>query len=141
MKTPREILLQRHQTVGTKLDCIRQAVVNDLKQRTTGPSTNLLLTIVLKLWRELILPCRATWVGLAAAWIAILLFQLTQVDRAREGVAATRMQLADMLRVFQEKERVLAEVLGPAKTAPPAATPPRGEPLPRSETRSAESAV
>ena len=62
MKTPREILLARHQAANAKLHEIRRAVVADLSPRQTR---ELEMPFLLKLWRELFWPCRRTWAGLS----------------------------------------------------------------------------
>jgi hypothetical protein len=92
--------------------------------------------VVLKLWSELFMPCRRTWAGLAAAWVAILLFNLTHADRHHQGAAISTAQGQEMRLVFQEQQRILVELVGPAQPEPPVAPPRREEQHPRSEIQS-----
>ena len=75
MKTPREILLNKHQPALPKLDAIRQKTLGQLTgQEPEAPKASLATQI----WLELILPCRRVWGGLAAVWVGIIIFNLSQ---------------------------------------------------------------
>jgi hypothetical protein len=143
MKTPREILLERHRNAAQKLDVIRSEVVSaELKGvgRASRPSpferitkTETGATPVLQLlWRELILPSRRIWAGLAAVWVLLLAANVSLRDRSAVGTVASAPP--QMMLSFQQQERLLTELIGPDETsAAEPATP--FLPLPRSEGR------
>ena len=122
MKTPRDILLQRHRTANAKLDQIRRNVVAGLTPLPARDS-GLPVAFALKLWCELIWPCRRTWAGLAAVWLALLVFNLTQGERSQMVVAKSTTPPEEMRLALQEQRRVLEEIIG--STPPSAAEPPR----------------
>ena len=134
MKTPREVLLGRHQAANNRLDQIRHAVLAELTPR---PAHEPELPLVLKLWRELIWPCRRTWAGLAAAWLAILAFDLSQSERSQFAAAKTVTPPGEMHLAFQEQRRVLEELIGPVRSASPAEPRRRPTNQPRSERQTA----
>ncbi|HEY9174637.1 MAG TPA: hypothetical protein VI136_20315 [Verrucomicrobiae bacterium] len=143
MKTPRQILLARHQAAEPKLDSIRREAVRvaaDVNRRTT-PIRELTFAATIShglglLYRELIWPCRRTWAGLAAAWVALAVFNLTQTEPARPTLAKSKTPPAELQMAFAEQQRLLAELIGPPPQPSPAA-PPRRKPAeqPRSERR------
>ena len=145
MKTPRDLLFARHQNAGPKLDSIRHEIVTDefksvgqasrlssserVKKSETGATPVLRL-----LWRELILPCRRIWAGLATAWILIFVFNFSQRDPAERMARKSPPPSPEMILTFRQQERLLAELIGPNETQ--AAEPPKPFlPQPRSESR------
>ncbi|MBI3851091.1 MAG: hypothetical protein HY298_12560 [Verrucomicrobia bacterium] len=135
MKTPREILLQRHQAVTPKLDEIRRAVVANLKECPAAHEQSLPVAVALKLWRELVWPCRRTWAGLAATWLVLVVFNFTHAERTKDVATKSTTPAEEMRLAFQEQQRLLAELVGPPPVAPPAESPRRQKHQPRSERR------
>ena len=116
MKTPREILLKRHQSVEPKLDRMwAENLTTELHSSATPARENVFLTAVLTLWRELFLPSRRIWAGLACAWRV----GASPHDRA-------------------EQRQMLAQLIGPL--AEPTYTQKRTAPGPRSD-RAAQTSV
>lgn len=141
MKTPREILLNRHQAAQTKLDRIRQNVVAEVTRQETsaedGPSPRelpLLAAAALKLWRELILPCPRAWAGLAAVWLVIFAINLSLRDKSETVAQKTPPPSPELIMALRQQERLLAELIGPRET-PAAERPDPFLPRPRSERR------
>ncbi len=140
MKTPREILLQRHDAATPKLDAIRRAAVRELNNQKTNDQNWAAvfgvwsLGCLEKLWLELVWPCRRTWAGLAAVWVALAVFNAVQAERGHTVVANTTSP-ATMRLAFQEQQQILAELIGQTPPAPPAAPPHRPNNQPRSEKR------
>jgi hypothetical protein len=96
MKTPRDILLERHRAAMPELDAIRHGIV-DAKFRRRN------FTVVI--WQELIQPSRRVWSGLAAAWVLILTVNLVERDPAPAGkivAAPAMMSLSDQQRLLNE---------------------------------------
>jgi hypothetical protein len=85
-----------------------------------------------KLWFELIWPARRIWSGLAAVWVALAIFNISQAGGREVRAAKSTVPAAEVRLAFHEQQRLLAEILGPPPTAAPA-EPPRRSPQPRSE--------
>jgi hypothetical protein len=75
MKTPREILLQRHQVSSPKLDAIRSGVVATLGR---PPARDRLS------WRDLARSWRWHLAALSAAWVVVMILN---IDRSPSAVA------------------------------------------------------
>ncbi len=132
MKTPREILLQRHRAAEPRLDEIRRATVAKLPMRSTALVPGLASAVLRKLWRELIWPCRRTWAGLAAVWLGLVTLQIGSRDAVEVASRKTPPPSADMLRVLREQQLLFAELVERAE--PPAAERPKTvPPRPRSQ--------
>ena len=115
MKTPREILIQRHQDVAPKLDAIRHKVVGSTRRSS-------ILSWPILLWRELIWSSRRIWAGLAAVWLLLLAANVSSRDHSPASAMASASP--EMILSFQQQERLLAELMGPdepraARPAPP----------------------
>jgi hypothetical protein len=132
MKTPREILLDRHQAVEPKLDEIRHAVVADL---SPAPSLKPQIPFVLKLWRELIWPCRRTWAGLATVWLTILVFNHSPAQRSHVAITKSTTPPGEMRLALQEQRLVLEEIIGPTLRTAITKPPRRPNNQPRSQLR------
>ena len=112
MKTPREILLGRHQAATPKLDVIRREIVGELNNKTTkersrGPNlVSWFLGCPNTVWRELILPSRRIWAGLAAVWLVLAIVNISQRDHSPAG----RITSAAPTMSFQEQQRWMNEL-------------------------------
>jgi len=142
MKTPREVLLARHQAADAKLVRIRRDAVRvaaDVNRRSAPVRELTFAPTVFQAFalpfRELIWPCRGTWAGLAAIWLVILAFNLTQTQRIQTVAAKSTTSPAEIRLAFLEQQRLLAEIIGPTAPAAPAEPPRRSIPQPRSERR------
>ena len=132
MKTPREILLNQHRIAETRLNQIRREVVANLRHKETAArETPLLLAAALKLWRELVLPARMAWAGIAAVWVVIGILSLSQFDQTTV-VAKVSTTTIQELRAASEQRRELMLELALLPTTEPA-MPPKQNPQPRSE--------
>jgi hypothetical protein len=126
MKTPREILLAQHRAVEPKLDAIRHAVVAEElnNQVTKKPSwaQNLIVWFLgcsNLFWRELILPSRRIWAGLAAVWLVIAAVNLAERDHSSPG----NISSAPVMMSLREQQRWMNELFAdrslPVDTEPP----------------------
>jgi hypothetical protein len=116
MKTPRKILLARHKAIEPKLDEIRRdfvAKLNNKATKTLSVSTRLisiLRGIPNVFWRELVLPSRVIWAGLAAVWILILVVNFSISDQSPITVAK---HAPEMMMTFRQQQQLLSELMGP----------------------------
>ena len=127
MKTPREILLNRHQATTPKLNAIRQSIVATVCERQSQTAD---ATIFQTLWQELFLPSRRLWSGLATVWLLILTVNLAQ----REPSPACKMVAsAPAMMSFREQQRWMNELFAD-RSMPVEAEPPKTfSPKPRTE--------
>jgi len=158
MKTPREILFARHQSAAPALDAIRQKAVGQLnteEQKAPSPRPSSIewereavgqpflyvgrkplgrfLVLAIQFWRELILPCRRVWTGLAAVWIFILMVNFSQRDNLNSATGRPAPS-GPMVMSLQAQQHWLNQVLAD-RTAPVESDQPRNfSPKPRSAT-------
>lgn len=140
MKTPREILLQRHQAAELKLDAIRREIITEefnnqatKKQSWLNGLVPLFLCCSKNFWRELIWPCHRIWAVLAAVWVLLLVANVSMRDSSQIIVAETS-PTPEMILSFRQQEKILAELIGPNETHVP--RPPKPSlPRPSSERR------
>ena len=140
MKTPRDILLAQHRAAGPQLDAIRRAVVAEElnNQGTKEPSwalnfVSLFLRGSKTLWRELILPSRRTWSGLAAVWLLIVAVNVLQREPATAGKFSSASSAPTMMS-FREQQRWMNELFADRTVATDAEPPKTFSPKPRTET-------
>jgi hypothetical protein len=134
MKTPREILLARHQAAAPKLDAIRQstvAAVCDRRPAKLRRSQTTATTIFQTIWLELVLPCRRIWTGLAAVWLLIFIVNISQHDASK--VVATKSTTMGMMTTFRDEQKMLNELLATRSFAADAEQPRIYLPKPRTE--------
>jgi hypothetical protein len=147
MKTPREILLSRHQAAEAKLDGVRESIVATLGERrppvmqTAGAKGSEWLAILASFcrrcaaapWQELILPSRRLWTGLAAVWVVLLVINFSQRDT---GGAARSIHAPAVMVSWQVQQRWVNELLADRadRMTPPDIDRPRNViPRPRTE--------
>jgi hypothetical protein len=121
MKTPRDILLERHQAAAPKLDAIRQSAVaavcdrristDCVRERRSQAAATMIWRII---WHELIFPCRRTWTALAAAWIALFIFNVSQRDKVELAARKLPPPSPEAVMAWRQQERLLAELIGPS---------------------------
>ncbi len=124
MKTPREILLNKHRASAPALDSIRERVLaTELGEPEahgeTGPGW------LVALWQQLVLPCRTAWAGLGAAWVVIVLLWLGAAEPARLTESPAPRPAAQFRAELKQQWQLRAELLGIATARPevPVATP------------------
>jgi len=130
MKTPREIILERHQSAEAKLAEIRQEdLAASVRQSPNGcPEETVAAMVVLKFWRESIWPFRRGWLGLTAVWIVIAAANFNTRE-TRSTRAATQPNQA-VLAALQDQRRLMVQLLESAVPTPASSPKPPG---PRSE--------
>ena len=130
MKTPREILLARHQAAMPKLDAIRDDAVSRLPAARRGET---FIHLPVRFWQELVLPCRRLWAGLATVWVLIVIIHFAQRDDVN-SITGQPAQPELVVMSLQAQQRWLNELLAD-RAAPVEADRPRNfSPKPRTET-------
>jgi len=119
MKTPREILLKRHQAVGPKLDAIREAVVW-AGRRAAIPKYGVAGTATLPVsaWHELLFSLRWHLAGMGAVWLVIGLLNLSVGHSAGLAAAIPRGKIPSprvILASLREHRRELLELIQPVE--------------------------
>ena len=146
MKTPREILFEKHRNAETKLDVmweraldeVSEGVVTSKGERTRG---FWVYAVTLQLWRDLILPSRRVWAGMAGVWVVILGLRLMAGGDEKLTVAQAKViaPSAEVVAALREQKTMLAQLLDPSAMLP--VLPPPRVPGPRGERRSEEAYV
>lgn len=131
MKTPRQVLLDRHADAQASLDALRRSVVDPMRQRRR-PWLGIL-------WQELVQPIRPLLAGLSVVWVLILALHLTTRGPSANG--GTQPLPTSIAREVAAEQRLLSALLGlrppesPEPSEPRDARPPSGQ-LHRSNARS-----
>ena len=139
MKTPREILLTRHQSANTKLDDRRTKALSTAfskapcTARTGQMESRLPVRAALAVRRELIWPCRRAWAGMAALWVVMWGINCGLSGAKKAAPGAPSVSATALFETLEEQRRVLAELIPPASSQP--AEPPRRNPQRRSDRR------
>jgi hypothetical protein len=121
MKTPREILFARHQAAAPKLNALRQEVVEVAADVNRRKQTVRELTFVAALanairlsFLELVWPCRRTWTALAAVWVLIFIFNVSQRDKSELAARKLPPPSPEAIMAWRQQEKLLAELIGPS---------------------------
>ena len=119
MKTPRELILERHQSAETKLKAIRAedlaACTRSAAQASSQrPPAFDFSTAVVRFWQETFWPWRRAWIGMAAIWIFILGFSMAGGEAPRTASTKPYRPDPEALAVLQEQKHLLTQLLGPA---------------------------
>ena len=117
MKTPREILFQKHQAAEPKLDEIRETVVASLSKRS--PEDHPAVAARRYSLREFLISLRWHLAGMGAAWLVIVLLNLNighSPNLASTLPAAKIPPPQIILASLRENRRELLEMIQPAES-------------------------
>jgi len=128
MKSPRDILLEKHRSAEPKLDALRKEVLGGLNNKETKKQS-WLAHLPENIWRELISPCRKVWAGLAVVWLAIL---VANASMRSPGATTVKNVSSEMATDFKQQQHLLAELVG-SEERRDAEPPKKNTPQPRSE--------
>ncbi len=138
IKTPREILLARHQAAGPKLNAIRREVVEGLNHQDTKARSwpNILASWCLggseKIWLELVWPCRRILTGLATVWVLLFIINFSQRDNV-SSITGKPIRSGEVMMSVQAQQRWVNELLADRSMPPEAERPKIFIPKPRTE--------
>ena len=135
MKTPREVLLNRHKEADAKLDALRAKVLAEefpqVHAKSGHRSPALPLRIGLKIWLEIIQPYRRAWAGMAVLWLVIWSVNI-HLSGDRQVISGQHSASSpDIFQAMEEQRQLLVELIPAGESQP--AEPPRRVPQPRSE--------
>jgi hypothetical protein len=120
MKTPRDILFNRHQAVQPKLDAIRKTVIWE-GRRAAVPKYGVADTATLPVlsWREFFFSLRWHLAGMGAAWLLILLLNLNVGHSATLASAVPAAKIPPpqiILASLRENRRELLQLIQPVES-------------------------
>jgi hypothetical protein len=114
MKTPRDILLGRNKSAEPKLDRMwNETLAPQLSRDRATVHPELFFAVGWKLWRELVLPSRRIWAGLACAWVLIAGLNLASAEPATKVASQSKPPSGEELRALVEQRQMLAQLIGP----------------------------
>lgn len=138
MKTPRELILEKHRSMERRLEQIRPEELAALAGAALAPTARPmrqetgLLAMAREFWEQSIRPWRRAWLGMAAAWIVILVAFAATHDTPRMARVKVRPPSPEMMAALREQRQMMLQLFEPAASEHP--TGPR-IPGPRSEHR------
>ena len=116
MKTPREILFQRHQAAEPRLDTIRETVVASVSDgRTYSPA----VASRRYHWFDFFISLRWHLAGMGAAWLVIVLLNLDLGHATNLASAIPRAKIPPaqiILAALRENRRELLEMIQPSES-------------------------
>jgi hypothetical protein len=114
MKTPKDILLQRHEAMDARLDAIRRNVVSAMPQSHRFS------------WREFLFSMRWHVAGLSTVWLAVLWLNVDSRSEGATHLARGNTPSAQALvAALVENRREIIELTETPLAAAPAVLPPR----------------
>jgi hypothetical protein len=135
MKTPRELILERHRAAEAHLDEIRARAIDEALAPSPSATENVTAPSgwLASFWREVVLPGRWAWSGMAAAWMVIVALQASSaIDPSSRNARAERSS-PDALALLKEQHLLRIELLD----GPPAVSMDNSQPPgPKSEALS-----
>jgi hypothetical protein len=120
MKTPRELILERHQPAEAKLKAIRAADLAACARSAAQPSRQRppafeLSTTAVRFWQQTFWPWRRAWIGMAAVWVCILGFSLGARETSRAASTNPPRPDAVAVALLQDQKQLLTQLLGPGE--------------------------
>ena len=88
MKTPREILLNRHREQTAQLDALRIEVIGTLRSNPAPDDRAVPAGFLVQAWRELFVRYRRTWLALGTVWCALGALHVSIDAPESSGLAA-----------------------------------------------------
>jgi hypothetical protein len=118
MKTPRELLLKKHESARPKLDRITRDVVRQTAPEETAasqPATR---------WTDWLWPSPAAWGAVAAAWLVVIGLNAASAEpRQKQNIVAKHSP--ETLQALREQRQLFVELVTPAIRDPEPVRPRR----------------
>jgi hypothetical protein len=134
MKTPREILFDQHRDAERRLDAIRERILAEefpgQASHSAARDSLSLASLVEKLWRQLVVPCRSVWCALAVVWLIIMALNFASSDVPKSSDVRSIASSPEIRLAVREQRLLRLELLGASisqAATPPSIVPPRSE--------------
>src|SRR2546422_5885743 len=125
MKTPRELLFERHRAAEPKLDPLRQKTVSRLAK---APAVNSRPSAPRSSWRDMLLSLRWHLAGLSAAWLVVLVLNIDHSQAPSSVLAKQNIPSPQqLLTALRENRRQVLELTGARVVAGVLEARPRSE--------------
>jgi hypothetical protein len=127
MKTPRELLFERHRAAEPRLDTLRQETIARFAK---APAVNSRSrpSAPLSSWRDLLLSLRWHLAGLSAAWLVVLVLNIDHSQAPSSVLAKQNIPSPQqLLTALRENRRQVLELTGARVVAGVPETRPRSE--------------
>jgi hypothetical protein len=138
MKSPREVLFEKHQGIESKLDAVRAEALTesfDGKAKTSSNSTEFAQSRTTSSWFvELLQSLRPHFVGLAGVWLIILGVHFATRETSSPMLAEAPAPSPEVIATLKEQKQLFTQLIGSSENNQPA-DPVLHERRPRSEVR------
>ena len=117
MKTPREVILECHQSAEAKLKGIRAEDLAACARSAAEPGRQRppafdLAAAARRFWQDTFGPWRRAWIGIGAVWAGLLVFSLATGETPRTAPTKPHRPDPEALAVLREQRQLLAQLLG-----------------------------
>jgi hypothetical protein len=120
MKTPRQMLFDRHSPADRELERIQTRVLacglpipdQTALAQAGGSFGHQAMLCCRKFWFEVVLPARHVWAGFAAVWLLMAAVNLTEADHTSARMRSKPVP-ASVIIAWQEEQKLMAELLNP----------------------------
>ena len=123
MKTPRELILERHQSAEAKLEGIRAEDLARHSQAASAPKNCRneqrigLAYVALKLWKESIRPWRHVWIGMALVWLVLLSLSQSGTEGLKTSAQARPRPNPELRAALRAQKAWRLQLLEPSTTS------------------------
>jgi hypothetical protein len=117
MKTPRELVLARHQSAEAKLKAIRAEDLAACARSAAEPGRQRppafdLAAAARRFWLDTFEPWRRAWIGIGAVWAGLLVFSLATGETPQTAPTKPPRPDPEALAVLREQKELRAQLLG-----------------------------
>jgi hypothetical protein len=125
MKTPRQIILDRHRASEAKLNALRQAALKAAFQVASSPEDlhtpeahQKGIPFPVLLWREFVLSSWRIWTGFAWVWLVILVLNLAVRDESVMALERSPLNAPQPSMLLRARQQLMMEFAHGLETAP-----------------------
>jgi hypothetical protein len=138
MKTPRQVILDRHQSAEAKLEVIRAEDLAACARAAAAPAARPSVgawgaaAALRRCWQESFRPWRWAWAGMAAIWLVLWAVNVTTREAPRMARRQTPRPNPGLQAALREQRELMSRLFDPVDASPASQPAPPG---PRSERR------
>ena len=112
MKTPRELLLERHASAAARLPARGEDLAAYTRSGCAIAESMPLSALVQSFWTQAIWPWRRVWTGIAVGWVVVLAFGLSGSDSSVAASVQGDRANPEVQAVLEQQEQLLSQLLG-----------------------------